>query len=33
LVGKHPKGHSAEELADWLRSLGWAVTPPQRVQP
>ena len=31
LVGKHPAGHSEQELAAWLHSLGWGVTPPERV--
>jgi hypothetical protein len=33
LIGKHPAGHSEQELADWLQSLGWKVTPPERIQP
>ena len=32
LVGKHPAGHDESELAEWLRSLGWTVTPPRRIQ-
>lgn len=32
LVGNHPRGHSEQELAEWLRSLGWVITPPQRIQ-
>ena len=28
LVGKHPQGHSVEELADWLRGLGCIVEIP-----
>ena len=32
LVGQHPKGHSEQELANWLRSLGWIINPPARLK-
>jgi hypothetical protein len=32
LKGNHPAGHSEQELANWLRSLGWKLIPPKRMQ-
>lgn len=32
LKGKHPTGHSIEEMADWLRSLGCRVSVPKRLR-
>ena len=31
LRGNHPRGHSVEELADWLRSLGCRVDIPSKL--
>lgn len=32
LTGNHPNGHNEQELADWLRSIGWTVKPPARLE-
>jgi hypothetical protein len=32
LKGNHSRGHSEQELAEWLRSLGWGITPPNRLE-